>query len=52
MANKEDNPTFKEALASPDAAGFIRAMEIEVETLQQRHIYDLVERPKQHKVIS
>lgn len=30
LANKEDNPTFKEAMASVDAAGFIKAMEIEV----------------------
>ena len=52
IANKDDNPTFKEALAGLDRAGFICAMEIEVETLQQLYVYDLVQRPKQHKIIS
>jgi hypothetical protein len=30
MANKDNNPTFKEAMAGPDAGGFITAMEAEV----------------------
>jgi hypothetical protein len=32
LANKEDNPTFKEAMSGPDAAGFITAMEAEIMT--------------------
>lgn len=51
MANEEDNSTFKEAMVSPDAAGFIKAMEVEVATLHQLDIYDLVPWPNQ-KVIS
>ena len=52
MANKEDNPTYKEALASPDATGFIRAMELEVETIQQKNGYILAPRPRNQKVLS
>ena len=54
MANKEDNPTFKEAMTSPDAAGFIAAMEIEVTTLTQLDVFEIVMRPPKHlhKVIS
>jgi hypothetical protein len=33
MVNKDDNPTFKEAMAGPDAGGFITAMEAEILTL-------------------
>jgi hypothetical protein len=33
MANKDDNPTFKEAMAGPDAGGFITVMEAEILTL-------------------
>ena len=51
IANKEDNPTFKEAMASPDSAGFIKAMEIEIRTLIELDVFDVVMRPKQ-KVIS
>jgi hypothetical protein len=54
MANKEDNPTFKEAMTSPDAAGFVTAMEIEVTTLKELNVFDVVDRPPKHlnKVIS
>ena len=52
LANKEDNPTFKEAMASVDRSGFISAMETEIKTLQQEQAYDLTQRPKDHKVIS
>ena len=51
LANKEDNPTFQEAMTGPDAAGFISAMEVEITTLSQLRVYDLVPRPMQ-KVIS
>jgi len=51
MANKEDNPTLKEAMASPDAAGFIAAMELEVRTLMELNVFEIVPRPIQ-KVIS
>ena len=33
MANKDDNPTYSEALQGPDAAGFKAAMDTEIMTL-------------------
>ena len=30
MADKDDDPTHNEAMVSPDAAGFIEAMKLEV----------------------
>ena len=52
MANKDDNPTFLEALSGPDAAGFITAMEAEIQTLLQLDVFEIVPRPLKHKVIS
>ena len=51
MANKDDNPTFKEAMISPDAGGFMTAMDIEIKTLISLDVFDLVPRPTE-KVIS
>jgi hypothetical protein len=33
VANEEDNPTLKEAMNGPDSAGFMKAMEIEIDTV-------------------
>lgn len=52
LANKEDNPTYAEAMAGPDQAGFIKAMEIEIETLTSLEVYDLVKRTPHMKVLS
>jgi hypothetical protein len=52
MANKEDNPTFKEAMAGPDAAGFITAMEAEIMILIELDVFEIVERDNNMKVIS
>jgi hypothetical protein len=52
MANKEDNPTFKEAMCGPDAAGFIEAMEAEIITLIELGVFDILERKSGMKVIS
>ena len=52
LANKEDNPTFKEAMISPEAAGFTKAMELEILTLIELNVFDIVPRPKGKKVIS
>jgi hypothetical protein len=52
MANKEDNPTFKEAMCGPDAAGFIEAMEAEIVTLIELGVFDILERKSGMKVIS
>ena len=52
MANKEDNPTYKEAMASADAAGFIQAMIIEIETLLELDVFEIVNRPLNQKVLS
>ena len=42
LANKEDNPTYAEAMVSPDAGGFIKAMEVEVTILSQLDVYTIV----------
>jgi hypothetical protein len=52
LANKEDNPTFKEAMAGPDAAGFVAAMEAEVLTLIELNVFDIVEKTNNMKVLS
>ena len=51
MANKDDNPTFSEAMVSPDRGGFIAAMEVEVQTLIDMTAFDVVPRPINKKVI-
>jgi hypothetical protein len=43
MANKDDNPTFKEAMAGPDAGGFITAMEAEIRTLIELDVFEIVD---------
>ena len=52
LANKEDNPTYKEAMSSPDAAGFTKAMAAEIATLIELDVFDIVNRPNNQKVIS
>ena len=52
MANKEDNPTYKEAMAGPDAACFVKAMNVEVGTLNKLDAHETVDRPINQKVIS
>jgi hypothetical protein len=52
MANKDDNPTFKEAMAGPDAAGFITAMEAEIMILIELDVFEIVERDSNMKVLS
>jgi hypothetical protein len=43
MANKDDAPTFKEAMAGPDAGGFITAMEAEIVTLIELDVFEIVD---------
>jgi hypothetical protein len=52
MANKDDNPTFKEAMAGPDAGGFITAMEAEILTLIKLDVFEIVDRNSNMKVLS
>jgi hypothetical protein len=53
MANKDDdNPTFKEAMAGPDAGGFITAMEAEILTLIELDVFKIVNRSSNMKVLS
>ena len=52
MANKDDNPTSKEVMASPEAAGFIKATETEVTTLAALKVYELFLQPIGINVIS
>ena len=41
MAIKEDTPTFEETMASPDQAGFLNAMEVEIQTSVELEVHDL-----------
>jgi hypothetical protein len=52
IANKDDNPTLKEAMNGPDAAGFMKAMEIEVETLIRMEAFAVVDRESWMNVVS
>ena len=52
MANKEDHPTYAEALYGPDSCGFVGAMETEILTLIKLDVFELVERESNMNVIS
>ena len=52
MANKEDNPTYKDAICGPDKAGFIAAMGKEMMTLIELDVFDLVDITPDKKIIS
>jgi hypothetical protein len=52
VANKEDNPKLKEAMNGPDAAGFMKAMEIEIETLIRMDAFVVADRESWMNVIS
>jgi hypothetical protein len=52
MANKDDNPTFKEAMAGPDAGRFITAMEAEIITLIELDGFEIVACTSNMKVLS
>ena len=52
VADKEDNPTLKEAMNGPDATGFMKAMEIEIETLIKMNAFIVVDREPWMNVVS
>ena len=52
MANKEDHPTYAEALYGPDFCGFISAMETEILTLIEFCIFELAEQKPDMNLIS
>ena len=52
VANQDDNPTLTEAMNGPDAAGFFKAMEQELETLIQMEVFIVLDRQPWMKVIS
>mmetsp|Transcript_49248 Transcript_49248/g.50020 ORF Transcript_49248/g.50020 Transcript_49248/m.50020 type:complete len:249 (+) Transcript_49248:216-962(+) len=52
MANKEDHPTYAEALYGPDSFGFISAMKTKILTLIELNVFDMVERKPDMNVIS
>jgi hypothetical protein len=52
VADKEDNPTLKEAMNGPDAAGFMKAMEIEIETLIKMNAFVVVDKESWMNVVS
>jgi hypothetical protein len=47
-----DNPTLTEAMNGPDAAGFFKAMELELATLIEMEAFTVVDRKSWMKVIS
>jgi len=51
-ANAEDTPTWNEAMNGPHAAGFWKACEIELETLESKQCWEVVDRPKGRPVVS
>ena len=42
IANREDNPSFFEAMNCPEAGGFIAAMEAEILTFIKHDVFDIV----------
>jgi hypothetical protein len=52
VANQDDNPTLTEAMNGPDAAGFFKAMELELDTLITMEVFTIVNREPWMKVIS
>ena len=52
VADKEDNPTLKEAMNGPDATGFMKAMEIEIETLIKMNAFIVVDKEPFMNVVS
>jgi hypothetical protein len=52
VANQDDNPTLTEALNGPEAAGFFKAMELELATLIEMEVFTVVDRKSWMKVIS
>ena len=52
LANKDNNPTFAEAMSSPEAAGYIAAMEKEILTLIEKNVFEIVPWSTAAKVIS
>ena len=52
MANKEDHPTYAEALYGPNSCGFISAIEAEILTLIELDVFELVEQKLDMNVIS
>ena len=52
MANKDDNPTFNEAISGPDAAGFMEAMKLELNTLIKMETFNIIDKAPWMKIIS
>jgi hypothetical protein len=52
MASKDDSPTFKEAMAGPDASGFITTIEAEILTLIELNVFEIIDRTNTMKVLS
>jgi hypothetical protein len=52
VINQEDNPTLKEAMNGPDASGFMKAMETEIETLIKMQAFVVVDKQPWMNVVS
>jgi hypothetical protein len=51
-ANTEDLPSWEAAMNGPQAAGFLKACEIEIDTLQQKDCWEVTDRPTHRPVVS
>ena len=51
MANANDNPTYHQAMNGPDRQGYEDAMDIELETLQGKDSWDVVQRTSEMNVL-
>ena len=52
LANKEDNPTWEEAMRGPDRAGYLKACEIELQTLNDLNVFTIVKREDWMSIVS
>ena len=50
-ANSEDNPTWDQAMSGPLADGYWKAAQTEIETLERKHAWDVVDRTPDMNVL-
>jgi hypothetical protein len=52
VAHKKDNPALKEAMNSPDAAGFMKAMETELDTSITMKAFIIIDKKNRMNTVS
>jgi hypothetical protein len=51
-ANAEDHPSWDEGMSGPYANGFWEACKLELETLEKKDCWEVVDRPKGRSIVS